>query len=144
MSILLVILTVTCWASYESIDKKAMLGVNSYSYGVYKIAFEVITLPLLLWYGFKSGLLQWNLKSFGLAALSCTLTTAADFSMLYLLSKNNISWVMAMTQPISLTLAIIVGIIAFRESLSITQILAIILILVGVFLFNPICFLINI
>jgi len=136
MAYLLVALTILCWASYETVDKKAMEGVNAYSLGVFKIAFEVILFPFLLWYGFKHGLLQWNLKSMGLAVVSCALTTIADFSMLYLISKNNISWVMAMTQPISLTLAIIIGVTVFKEHLSVVQITAIGFILIGVFLLN--------
>lgn len=136
MSYFLIALVVGSWMSYETIDKKAMEGVNSFSLGVYKIAFEVVMFPLLLWYGWKQGLLEWNSKSFVLAAISCTLTTVADFTMLYLLSKNNISWVMAMTQPISLTLAIILGVLVFKESLSWVQITAIGLIITGVFLLN--------
>jgi uncharacterized membrane protein len=113
-----------------------MEGVNSYTFGVYKIGFEVLLFPFLLWYGLKQGLITWNYKAMLLAFLSCSLTTIADFSMLHLISKNNLSWVMAMTTPISLTLAIVVGVVAFKESLSVYQIIAIVLIMAGVFLLN--------
>jgi drug/metabolite transporter (DMT)-like permease len=118
------------------IDKKATESVNSYSLGLFKIGFEVILFPFLLFYGWKYNLIQWNNKAIILAIVSCSLTTIADFSMLHLLSKTNLSWAMSMTTPLSLSIGIISGVILFKENLSYMQISAIGLIVIGVYILN--------
>lgn len=136
ISVLLIFLTIGSWSMYESVDKAGTNRIDPFSYGVFKISFEAIMLPFLIYYGIKTNNLNWDSKAFALACVSCLLTTTADFSMLYLLSKNNISWVLSMTTPISLVLGIILGIIIFKESLTITHALGIASIVLGVFLLN--------
>lgn len=125
---------VISWGTYEIVDKFVVDKINPLSATIYKTIFNAVSLPVLIYVAIKHNLLEWDVKSFWLCILSCSLTTVADYAFLALIKDNSVGWVAATTIPVGILITVLLGILLFKESLDIGQIGGIILTVVGLYL----------
>lgn len=128
------LLVVLPWGTYEIVDKFAIQRVNALTATIYKTIFNTVSLPVLIYIAVKTNTLQWDLKAFWWCILSCVLTTVADYAFLVLISNKKVGWVAATTIPVGILLTVVLGVILFKEELTLSQILGAIIVVVGLYL----------
>lgn len=128
--------TVLCWGTYEILDNFALKKVNAETATIYKLIFNVVTFPILFWVFWKKGLLTWNIQAFLLLIVSCLFTSVADYTLLSLLKIKDFGWVISSTVSVSTAIAVILGIVLFKEPLTLKSAAGFLVILVGIYLIS--------
>jgi len=138
MNIFLLLIVVICWTIQPFYKKIPLISMTYKEY--YLLNHIIYTIPIIFYMLFDknrfSFVKKMTKRNIFFIILSVAIGILGGVSYTYLLKQNNINYLIPHTNPLIIIFTLLIGYFIFKESMSLNQIIGILLVIIGLIIIN--------